>query len=50
MDNSKVLSATGMKQESLTKLYDGLKCEIARCPRDVAWPVNAAMDEYLAGK
>ena len=50
MDNSKVLAATGMKQESLMKLHDGLEREIARCPRDFPWPVNRAMDEYLAGK
>ena len=48
MDNSKVLAATGLRQESLIKLYDGLEKEIARCPRDHQWPVNAAMDEYLA--
>ena len=48
MDNSKVLSVTGMKQESLKKLYDGLKYEIGRCPRDLEWKVNTAMDEYLA--
>ena len=48
MDNSKVLAATGMKQESLKKLYDGLKYEISRCPKDCTWRVNTAMDEYLA--
>lgn len=48
MDNSKVLAATGMKQEDLMPLYDGLKKEIARCPRDYQWKVNTAMDEYLA--
>ena len=48
MDNSKVLAATGMKQEDLMPLYDGLKKEIARCPRDYEWKVNTAMDEYLA--
>ena len=50
MDNSKVLAATGMKQENLMPLYDGLKKEIARCPKDYQWPVNTAMDEYLAKK
>ena len=58
MDNSKVLAATGMKQENLMPLYDGLKKEIARCPKDYQWSeipafaraVNAAMDEYLAKK
>ena len=48
MDNSKVLAATGLEQSELTKLYDGLKKEIARCPKDYPWRVNAAMDEYLA--
>ena len=48
MDNSKVLAATGMKQESLMKLREGLEKEIARCPRDFPWRVNTAMDEYLA--
>jgi len=48
MDNSKVLAATGMKQSELTSLYDGLKKEIARCPKDFPWHINAAMDEYLA--
>ena len=50
MDNSKVLAATGMKQESLMKLRDGLEREIARCPQDFPWPVNAAMDAYLSEK
>ena len=50
LDNSKVLNATGMKQSDLTSLYDGLAKEIARCPRDFKWPVNAAMDEYLAAR
>lgn len=48
MDNSKVLAATGMKQEKLMPLYDGLKYEISRCPKDYVWPVNEAMDAYLA--
>ena len=48
MDNSKILAATGMKQEELMPLYDGLKLEISRCPKDYVWPVNQAMDEYLA--
>ncbi len=48
MDNSKLLSATGMKQSELMPLYDGLKTEIAACPRDYPWQVNTAMDEYIA--
>lgn len=47
-DNSKILAAVGMKQSELLPLYDGLKLEIGRCPKDTVWPVNAAMDEYLA--
>ena len=27
--------------------YDGLKYEISRCPRDIQWPVNTAMDQAL---
>jgi len=49
-DNTKVLAATGMKQENLMPLYDGLKREIAFCPRDYKWwgeDVNARMDEYI---
>ena len=48
MDNSKVLAATGMVQEKLMKLYDGLKYEISRCPKDHPWPVNKRIDDYLA--
>ena len=48
MDNSKVLAATGLEQSGLMPLYDGLKKEIARCPKDYPWRVNAAMDEYFA--
>ena len=48
IDNSKVLAATGLEQSGLMRLYDGLKKEIARCPKDYQWRVNAAMDEYLA--
>ncbi len=47
VDNSKVLAATGMTQESLISLYEGLKREIARCPRTHEWPVNTRMDDYL---
>ncbi len=48
MDNSKVLSAAGMKQSELMPLYDGLEKEIASCPKDYPWQTNTAMDEYLA--
>ena len=47
-DNSKILSTLGMKQSELMPLYDGLKMEIGRCPKETVWPVNAAMDDYLA--
>lgn len=47
IDNSKILAATGMKQEELKPLYEGLKFEISRCPRDIQWPVNEAMDAAL---
>ena len=47
-DNSKILAVLGMRQSEPTPLYDGLRKEISRCPKDTVWPVNAAMDEYLA--
>ena len=52
MDNSKILSVTGMKQENMMKLYDGLKYEISRCPEDFPASVmdqyqNIQMDKYL---
>ena len=50
MDNSKVLAATGLEQSGLKKLYDGLKHEISRCPRDFQWPVSKAMDAYVKEK
>jgi nucleoside-diphosphate-sugar epimerase len=48
VDNSKVLTVTGMKQNELMPLYDGLKMEIARTPKDYPWPNNQRMDDYLA--
>ena len=48
IDNSKILAATGMKQSDLKPLFDGLKMEIERCPKDYPWPVNTRFDEYLA--
>ena len=48
VDNSKVLAATGMKQSDMMPLYDGLKMEIDRTPRDYPWPNNQRMDDYLA--
>jgi len=52
-DNSKVLAATGLKQENFRTLYDGLKHEIQRFPEQSntqAWPKSATydrMDNYL---
>ena len=49
-DNTKVLEATGMNQENLMPLYDGLKKEIAACPRDHKWrgeDINQRMDDYI---
>ena len=48
VDNSKVLAVTGLKQEDMMPLYDGLKMEISRTPRDTAWKNNQRMDDYLA--
>ena len=47
-DNSKVLAVTGMKQSDMMSLYDGLKMEISRTPKDYPWPNNQRMDDYLA--
>ncbi len=48
MDNSKILALTGMKQQDLMPLYDGLKYEINRIPADFQWKVRESMDLYLA--
>ena len=48
VDNSKVLAVTGMKQSDMMPLYDGLKMEISRTPKDYPWPNNQRMDDYLA--
>ncbi len=49
-DNSKVLALTGLKQEDMMPMYDGLKLEIENIPKDYI-PVDTAvglrMDEYL---
>ena len=49
-DNSKVLELTGLKQEQLISMYDGLKLEISNIPKDYV-PVDTEkglrMDEYL---
>lgn len=52
MDNSKVLDATGVKQSDMMGLYEGLKFELSKVPRDFRWDawqsINNRMDEYLA--
>ena len=49
-DNSKVLKATGMKQEKLTSLFDALKMMIEAVPEGYEFPetdIGRRMDEYL---
>jgi hypothetical protein len=49
-DNSKVLALTGLKQEDMMPMYDGLKLEIGNIPRDYKpfdTEVGLRMDEYL---
>lgn len=49
-DNSKVLALTGLKQEDLISMYDGLKLEIGHIPADyipMDTPVGVRMDEYI---
>ena len=48
VDNSKVLAATGMSQSSMRLLYDGLKFEIGRTPRDTKFANSQRMDDYIA--
>ena len=47
MDNSKILAVTGLKQEELMPLFDGLKYEISRLPENALYPNNDKMDEIL---
>ena len=50
-DNSKILALTGMKQEELMPMKEGLALEIANIPKDYIptdTPVGLRMDEYLA--
>jgi len=50
-DNSKVLKLTGLKQEELVSMYDGLKLEIRNIPENYTAKndaVGVRMDEYLA--
>ena len=49
-DNSKVLKLTGLRQEDMMPMYEGLKLEISHIPADyVPTPneLDARMDEYL---
>jgi nucleoside-diphosphate-sugar epimerase len=49
-DNSKVLALTGLKQEELMSMYDGLKLEIANIPKGYVpadTEVGLRMDAYL---
>lgn len=49
-DNSKVLAATGLKQEDCMPLYDALKMMIEAVPEGYVFPdtdVDARMDQYL---
>ncbi len=55
MDNTKVLTATGMKQEELCPLKEGIARSIAGIPEGYKWPeytlltdVDAKMDSYSA--
>ena len=50
-DNSKVLALTGLKQEDMIPLYEGLKLEISKIPAGYIPKPNdndIRMDEYLA--
>lgn len=52
-DNSKILEITGMKQEELMPLYDGLKLELAKVSLDNIRPntfICEKMDAYFANK
>jgi nucleoside-diphosphate-sugar epimerase len=49
-DNSKVLALTGLRQEDMTSMYDGLRLEISNIPSDYIpedTPVGLRMDEYI---
>ena len=52
-DNSKILKFTGLKQEDMTSLYDGLKTELARVTLDNLPPdlaIDRRMDAFFAGR
>lgn len=49
-DNSKILALTGLRQEDMMPMYDGLKLEIANIPEDYVptdTNIGLRMDEYL---
>ena len=48
IDNSKILDITGMKQEELMPLKEGLRYELAQLPRDIFENTEAPMDRWLA--
>ena len=57
MDNSKILAATGMKQEELMTIKDGIARAISEVDENTRWPeytqllnVDAAMDAYSAAE
>ncbi len=53
MDNSKVLSVTGMKQSELTPIKEALTKELANLPADHVWRHNETcdrMDAWLAAR
>ncbi len=47
-DNTKLLDATGLRQDEFKTLLDGLSYEVSRCPKDYPFPNNDRMDKYLA--
>lgn len=48
MDNTKILSVTGLKQEDLMPLKDGLRREYEALPEDYVWPVSSVNDRMDA--
>lgn len=50
VDNTKILTATGMRQSELMPLYDGLKAELTALPKEYMWEDNVicrSMDEVI---
>lgn len=53
IDNSKILAASGLGQEALMPLYDGLKKELSALPQGIQWNDNGwsqRMDQFLAAQ